>query len=263
MSEDQHRPRVTEAQAEARRRNAQRSTGPRTEAGKRRSSRNAVRHGLYAKTDPVVDAGVFAEDPEEYRDLVRDLVVEFDPHTTVFEELVEQLASVLWRMRRVRGLEALALAGNSYIDTEADQRRGEVTELLLVAAYLHGEAPGEDTQAGRSAAHRWLAPPDDTGSLEGDAKPSPEEVERLAMERWGSMADAGDGAMAEAEQLAEELQTVQRDWLGPSVHSLLADDTLHRLSRPEAHLARQRDHILGQLRALQKARAEAEDRDPQ
>ena len=37
-------------QIEANRRNAQNSTGPRTEAGKQRSSRNAVRHGLTAET---------------------------------------------------------------------------------------------------------------------------------------------------------------------------------------------------------------------
>ncbi|MBR1090988.1 hypothetical protein JQ621_26300 [Bradyrhizobium manausense] len=37
---------TTEKQAEANRRNAQKSTGPRTAAGRLKSSRNAVRHGL-------------------------------------------------------------------------------------------------------------------------------------------------------------------------------------------------------------------------
>ena len=41
---------TTLKQIEANRRNAQNSTGPRTEAGKERSSRNAVRHGLTAET---------------------------------------------------------------------------------------------------------------------------------------------------------------------------------------------------------------------
>jgi len=49
-------------QIEANRRNALRSTGPITEAGKHRSRRNAIRHGLCAET--VVGA---IEDIEDYK----------------------------------------------------------------------------------------------------------------------------------------------------------------------------------------------------
>jgi hypothetical protein len=52
------------SQIEANRRNAFRSTGPKTEAGKRRSRRNAVRHRLTAET--VIEV---LEDPEVYRSL--------------------------------------------------------------------------------------------------------------------------------------------------------------------------------------------------
>src|SRR5258705_10795321 len=44
------------------RRNAQRSTGPKTQSGKQRSSQNAVRHGLTAET--VIGP---LEDPADYR----------------------------------------------------------------------------------------------------------------------------------------------------------------------------------------------------
>jgi hypothetical protein len=51
---------ATEKQILANQQNAQHSTGPRTEAGKRRSRRNAVRHGLTAETliDTLEDAEV-------------------------------------------------------------------------------------------------------------------------------------------------------------------------------------------------------------
>jgi hypothetical protein len=39
---------ISEQQVEANRRNAQKSTGPRTDAGKRSSSGNATTHGVFA-----------------------------------------------------------------------------------------------------------------------------------------------------------------------------------------------------------------------
>jgi len=49
-------------QIEANRRNALRSTGPKTETGKQHSSKNAVRHGLTAEI--VIES---LEDPEDYK----------------------------------------------------------------------------------------------------------------------------------------------------------------------------------------------------
>jgi hypothetical protein len=87
-------------QAEANRRNAQRSTGPTSEDGKRRSRRNAVRHGLCAET--VIE---IVEDVEDYKGFEAAIIADYDAHTAVERELVLRLASLLWRIRRATSLE--------------------------------------------------------------------------------------------------------------------------------------------------------------
>lgn len=87
-------------QIEANRLNALKSTGPRTEEGKRRSRCNAIRHGLTAET---VIAGL--EDPEDYESFEATIIADYDPTTAVERELVLRLASVLWRLRRATGIE--------------------------------------------------------------------------------------------------------------------------------------------------------------
>ena len=87
-------------QIEANRRNAVRSTGPRTEEGKRQTRRNAVRHGLCAET--VID---IVEDIVDYRALEAAVIADYDARTAVERELVLRLASPLWRLRRATAIE--------------------------------------------------------------------------------------------------------------------------------------------------------------
>ena len=87
-------------QIEANRRNATRSTGPTTEAGKHRSRRNAVRHGLCAET--VVET---VEDIDDYRGFEAAVIADYDARTAVERELVLRLASLLWRLRRATAIE--------------------------------------------------------------------------------------------------------------------------------------------------------------
>ena len=86
-------------QIEANRRNAQHSTGPRTEAGKQRSSRNAVRHGLTAET--VIGP---LEDAEDYQAFEETITAGFDAETAVERELILRLARLLWRLRRATSI---------------------------------------------------------------------------------------------------------------------------------------------------------------
>src|SRR5262245_44628189 len=87
-------------QVEANRRNALRSTGPRTEEDKQRSRQNAVRHGLTAETVVVA-----LEDAEDYQAFEAAVIADYDARTAVERELVLRLASLLWRIRRATAIE--------------------------------------------------------------------------------------------------------------------------------------------------------------
>jgi hypothetical protein len=88
-------------QIEANRRNARLSTGPVTDEGKKRSRRNALRHGLTAET--VIDA---LEDAKDYAAFEMAVKSDYDAQTAVERELVLRLASLLWRLRRATAIES-------------------------------------------------------------------------------------------------------------------------------------------------------------
>jgi hypothetical protein len=92
---------TTLRQIEANRRNAQLSTGPKTEGGKSKSRRNAIRHGLTAET--VIDA---LEDAEDYAAFELSVTSDYEARTAVERELVLRLASLLWRLRRATAIES-------------------------------------------------------------------------------------------------------------------------------------------------------------
>jgi hypothetical protein len=86
--------------------NATHSTGPRTAAGKLRSSRNALRHGLTA-VSPVLPT----EDLAAYEAHHSAFLDEYQPATPTETQLVHELADTAWRMNRIPLLEARLLSG--------------------------------------------------------------------------------------------------------------------------------------------------------
>jgi hypothetical protein len=115
-------------QFEANRRNALKSTGPRTEAGKQASRRNAVRHGLTAET--VIGA---LEDAEDYKAFEAAITADYDAQSAVERELVLRLASLLWRLRRATTMET------GLFEIQADHLRGyrQARQLLPNQDIIH------------------------------------------------------------------------------------------------------------------------------
>src|SRR5271170_1851983 len=87
--------------AASNRANSAHSTGPRTEAGKQRSSQNALSHGLTART-----AVLPTEDPEAYQRHLQQFLADCKPATAIETQLVHELADTAWRINRIPFLEA-------------------------------------------------------------------------------------------------------------------------------------------------------------
>lgn len=131
---------MTEAQLNANRENAKKSTGPRTSAGKANSSRNATTHGLTG-----ANRFLPGEDPSRYQRLRDDLYTRFRPVGEGEEKLVDVIADAQWRISRIAAQEAGIYRDNfwpihkqdkfqedNYNRTKAEaKRRGEPRPTLL------------------------------------------------------------------------------------------------------------------------------------
>ena len=90
----------TPNRAEINRANSQHSTGPKTEAGKQRSSQNALRHGLTAQSVVLP-----TEDLRAYQSHLKSFTAEYHPRGATEAHLVQALADTSWRLNRVATLE--------------------------------------------------------------------------------------------------------------------------------------------------------------
>ena len=99
------------AQIEANRRNAQKSTGPKTARGLAKSKLNAFKHGLLSRE--VLVLGKFAnENPQEFQKLAEQVYADLDPVGFMECLLVDQIVTTYWRLRRVLRAEAGEIALN-------------------------------------------------------------------------------------------------------------------------------------------------------
>src|SRR5262245_57239032 len=112
------------AKLAANRSNARRSTGPRTSAGKTRSSKNALCHGVYS-TLPVVAGLEWNEDWETHR---AGILESLAPEGTLEEALAERVALCFWRLNRVHRYEtAITSVGLERIEEQLRLRTPVVT----------------------------------------------------------------------------------------------------------------------------------------
>lgn len=124
---------TTTKQAEANRRNAAHSTGPRSEEGKKKSAMNALTHGMTAES-PVLPT----EDSGRFDALRSRMIKDLAPKGALEEQLAEEIVDLTWRLTRARTLEQGVLAGGvASVDERyyrGLQRAQEIWESDVLAA---------------------------------------------------------------------------------------------------------------------------------
>src|ERR1035438_4382561 len=93
--------------------NGAKSHGPKTEAGRKTSSMNAVTHGLYSK-----GVVIAKESSEQYQEMLDAYIQQFQPIGPVELDLVEEMVAAKWRQRRLWSIETDLIEDQILIQTE-------------------------------------------------------------------------------------------------------------------------------------------------
>ncbi|MGA2711892.1 MAG: hypothetical protein ABSG41_02210 [Bryobacteraceae bacterium] len=109
---------ISEKQLAANRRNAQHSTGPKTEEGKRTSSHNACRHNLTGQVTAMTDEDRIAHDAFSAA-----IIASMAPEGALEIQLAQRVATDSWRLNRASAIEdnLFAIGFTDHADKFSDQ----------------------------------------------------------------------------------------------------------------------------------------------
>ncbi len=113
------------------------ATGPRTELGKERASRNAIKHGVFSKV--VLLKG---EPQNEYERLWAEFREALQPEGAAEEHLVEKLVNTAWRQRRLLLAESAEIRKNTEFFNWDRQNRERGDDESIASLFDAFERPG-------------------------------------------------------------------------------------------------------------------------
>ena len=127
---------ATEKQIAANRRNAKKSTGATTDAGRERAKLNALRHGLTGQVTVMP-----LEDREAFNRFCAEIVASLNPANAMESQLAQSIAQDNWRLNRARAMEDNILAlGHTGKAAEMDAEHPEI-HAAVTAARVFSEDP--------------------------------------------------------------------------------------------------------------------------
>jgi hypothetical protein len=142
----------SQAKIEANRRNAEKSTGPKTEEGKAVVAQNAVKHGLLGRQDVVS-----WEDQEQFEIHRGKVLGELAPVGVMETILAERVVSLTWRLQRAQRMQTEAM---NYLTADRTEDKS-LASLLKALAQKNKPTPRGDRQTqgqyaiGRSLCKDW------------------------------------------------------------------------------------------------------------
>lgn len=251
---------TSQKRIEANRRNALKSTGPKSPEGKATVRRNALKHALCAR-EVVISGGVCTEDQAEFDALFVRLHDDLQPAGALEFALVEDIAICRWRRRRLLRFE------NGTIRHQVDSGIRSLREtyrlmgaippadsswgvaLLLEwlgAIRAHVEAHGQLTTQHRGWMKERFGWTSDATASEG---PNADAVKALILQRLDAEAD-------KVKRLQPKLQEAERPALEimRARGALPKKAALDKLLRYEAMNDRQLYRAINQLERLQRQR---------
>jgi hypothetical protein len=196
----------------ANRRNAQKSTGPRTAEGKARSSQNAVKLGLFSRTLGL-SAALLEENPAELEALLAALHRRYAPRGCEEELMVDRMASLWWRLQRIdtvgqRCLQECLEDNEGYFSSVREMEASGVEEARLERALQRLRKDLAFVQRMRLGKEpRWGADEEGASAAPSDAELSAEpEADAAPSEPAAEPADSS-GARSRFDRDARETRT--------------------------------------------------------
>lgn len=127
----------------ANRANAQHSTGPRTDAGKRKVARNALVHG-FTRRGPLLAS----DDVRDYQRFAARMLRDLKPDGAMQEQLAEEIINYSWRLRRAPRAERLlfdkhhrAFNPDPVLDPRLEM---ELLDMEIEEEQIHGVPPEQE-----------------------------------------------------------------------------------------------------------------------
>ena len=143
---------ATEAQINANRENAQKSTGPVTAEGKAAVSQNALKHGLFAVRDVVP-----TENQQDFDSMQEQMLADLAPVGAMESLLAQRAVSLAWRLKRAETMQAQIfedMVESRISDVQWRLGRKKPTEPRYAPEYLVIGRVAKDDWSGRRLIER-------------------------------------------------------------------------------------------------------------